>query len=118
MQISDETRQAILGALNTLAQRVDMGLTAPQILAVLTEEGVQFFENDPNDESELFSALSRTGMRKAVATVCMWADRTIGIPSMALRRFLLSLCPENDQALLILQGETQLIARPLAACIS
>jgi len=89
---------------------------ADQVIAVETgSKTVRWFANTLGTEAEdrFAELLSQQRDSAAALLVCMWADGTIDLPSMHLRRLLLELDPGNEHTLLLLQSDSGPITRTI-----
>lgn len=91
---------------------------AQQLIAVRTAKGaVRCFANDPlsgtQEEARFVQALQARQDAALELLVCVWADGSIDLPSMHLRRLLLAACPENARARMPLQGQGGITVRTI-----
>ncbi len=110
-------RTAIEELLCEMKERVEKGIQNPQMLAILTEKGSNYYVADPLDPNrkDEDAILSRVKAEPQVLAVgCMWDDGCLDIPSMYFRQGLLALAPENGEAYVLLQGEGRILTKKLA----
>ena len=89
---------------------------ADQVIAVETRsQKIRWFANILGTEAEdrFAELLSQQSDSAAALLVCMWADGTIDLPSMHLRRLLLESDPGNEHTLLLLQSDSGPITRTI-----
>ena len=89
---------------------------ADQVIAIETRsQKIRWFANTLGTDAEdrFAELLSQQSDSAAALLVCMWADGTIDLPSMHLRRLLLELDPENEDTLLLLQADSGPITRTI-----
>ena len=88
---------------------------AAQAVAVETVSGgIRRFANSlaPEAEDRFVQSLSEEHAVVALL-VCMWADGSIDLPSMHLRKRLLEAAPENGHALMLLRSDSGPITRTI-----
>ena len=102
--------------LQTAESQLRLHPGADQVIAVETSsKKIRWFANIlGTDAEDRFAALlSQQSDSAAALLVCMWADGTIDLPSMHLRRLLLEADPRNEHTLLLLQSDSGPITRTI-----
>lgn len=115
--MENKTWTAMEELLCEMKERVEKGIQKPQMLAILTEKGSNYYVADPLDPNrkDENAILSRVKAEPQVLAVgCMWDDGSLDIPSMYFRQGLLALAPENGEAYVLLQGEGRVLTKKLA----
>ena len=102
--------------LQTAEEQLRLHPGADQVIVVETgSKKIRWFANTLGSDAEdrFAELLSQQSDSAAVLLVCMWADGTIDLPSMHLRRLLLELDPGNEHTLMLLQADSGPITRTI-----
>lgn len=75
---------------------------------------VNYFLNGPEDEERFLQMLRNRDDTQVQYLVCMWYGYQLDVPSMHFRQGLIGICPRNENAIMVLQGENVLHARTIA----
>lgn len=75
---------------------------------------VNYFLNGPEDEERFLQMLRQRDDTQVQYLVCMWYGYQLDVPSMRFRQGLIGICPQNENAIMVLQGENVLHARTIA----
>lgn len=101
-------------------RRLEENPEAEQVIVVKTAKGqVCHFANravtagDRRDEDAFLAELAHGGETELRALVCLWQGQALDVPSFHFRSRLLELCPNNKDAVVLLQGEDVLLAKKL-----
>lgn len=92
--------------------------TAQQVIAVKTAKGNAYhFANrcvgEARDEERFLQMLCEKDDKAVRYLVCMWRNGEIDVPSMYFRRRLIEICPQNTNALVLLQGMNAFTVREI-----
>lgn len=98
--------------------------SADQVIVVRTAKGSvchllnrSIMAGDTKEEDAFFTMLIDREETAIQAVVCMWNNRSIDLPSSHFRHRLMELCPDNQNAVVLLQGENALIVKKLEQLI-
>ncbi len=114
-----DVQMAELGRLLEKARRLAASAPdAQQVIVVKTAKSKEYgFANrcvgSAQDEEGFLDMLRAQDDTQIRYLVCMWHSGQIDVPSIRFRRRLISVCPQNRNALLVLQGGHAFSAKEL-----
>lgn len=122
--MADTLANGFSGLLDEAKRLLQAEPPAEQVIVVKTAKGSvchllnrSIRAGDTTDEDAFFTMLSDRGETAIQAVLCMWSDRSIDLPSNHFRRRLAELCPDNKNAVVLLQGENDFIMKRLEQVI-
>lgn len=87
------------------------------IVFVTSQENTYtIISSDPHSEDRVIQTMVAQGDTQISYLVCMWASHyCLDVPSYTLRKKLVALDRQNENALLVLRGEGHLVSRTIAS---